>query len=115
MKIKEILHDNIAVLSVSGKMMSGPETQKLHEHVSELVAKDVINIVVDLSKVKWLNSTGLGTLMSCFTTLVKKGGALKLSGVTEGVKSLLMLTQLITFFEHFDTPEEAVVSFKESS
>jgi len=112
MKIKETIEDNIALLKVSGNLMGGPETQELHEHVRSLVGDGVTKIVVDLSAVKWLNSSGLGVLMAAFSTVKNKGGSLILAGVTEKVKSLLMITQLLNFFQTFETTDEAIASLK---
>ena len=110
MKIKEKMHDKVAVLTVSGKMM-GPEAQKLHVHVKGLVADGILSIVIDLSKVNLLNSMGLGALMASWGTVTKKGGVLRLAGITKKIESLLMITKLITFFEHFETVDRAVASY----
>lgn len=114
MQIKETIHDGIAVLKLRGKLMGGPETQELHDHVRGLVADEVKNIVIDLSNVKWLNSSGLGVLMASYTTLKNNGGSLKLAGVTEKVESLLAITQLINFFETYETVDRAISSFKKT-
>ncbi|MDZ7373873.1 MAG: STAS domain-containing protein [candidate division KSB1 bacterium] len=112
MTIKEEKRDGIAVLTVKGKMMGGPETAALHQKVKDLIAEGVKKVVIDLSGVKWLNSSGLGVLMGAMTSLRNAGGDLKLSGVTDKVQSLFMITKLITIFDTYDTPEEAVAAFQ---
>jgi anti-sigma B factor antagonist len=112
MKIKEKIEGDVAVLQISGKLMGGPETQELHDHIKGLIADNIKKIVIDLSKVKWMNSSGLGVLMASYTTVKNKGGELKLANVTEKVNNLLMITQLITIFKTFETVERAVASFK---
>lgn len=112
MGVKEKIIDNIAILAVGGKLMGGPETDELREKVYSLVNDEITKIVIDLSKLKWLNSSGLGALMACHTTLVNKGGSLKLAHATERVKSLLMITQLIKIFENYETVDRALASFK---
>lgn len=107
--IKE--YDGVTVISVKGNLMGGPETVAIHEKVKELIEKDVKKIVIDLAKVKWMNSSGLGTMMGCLTSLKNAGGELRLSGVTEKVKSLFMMTKLITIFDTHDTVEDAVAAF----
>ncbi|MCP4725075.1 MAG: STAS domain-containing protein [bacterium] len=114
MGIKEKIIDNVAVLVVGGKLMGGPETDDLREKVYSLVSDDMTRVVIDLSKLKWLNSSGLGALMACHTTLVNKGGTLKLAHATERVKSLLMITQLMKIFENYETVDRALASFKSS-
>ena len=65
MALKEKIEENIAVLTVSGKLMGGDETREVHEKVKSLIADGLKKVVIDLSKVKWLNSSGLGMLISC--------------------------------------------------
>jgi anti-sigma B factor antagonist len=67
--------------------------------------------VIDLGKVDWMNSTGLGLLISGLTTLKKSGGELKLANVTDKIQSLLTITKLVTIFKSFDTVDEAIQSF----
>lgn len=113
MKIKEKIEHDIAVLSVSGNMMGGPETQKLHEKVKSLLNDGIKKIVIDLSGVKWMNSSGLGTLMAALASIEEAGGKLKLAGVAEKVQSLLMITQLMKVFETYESVERACASFLE--
>ncbi len=111
MQIKEQMQGDVAVLELKGKLMGGPETTAIHNKVKELVGNGVKKIVVDLGKVKWMNSSGLGALMGSLTTTKNAGGELKLARVTEKVKSLFMITKLITIFETYESVEEAVASF----
>jgi anti-sigma B factor antagonist len=112
MAIKERMQDDIAILELKGKLMGGSETLAVHEKVKELIDKDVKKVVIDLGKVSWMNSTGLGALMGAMTSLRNADGELKLSRVTEKVKSLFMVTKLITIFDTFETEEEAIDAFK---
>jgi len=111
MNIKAEEFDGVVVLSIKGNLMGGPETISVHEKVKEFVAQGKKKIVIDLSGVKWMNSSGLGAMMGCLTSLKNAKGDLKLSGVTEKVKSLFMITKLITIFETYNSPEEAVKAF----
>lgn len=112
MALKEQMHGDVAVIDLKGKLMGGPETSAVHTKVKELVADGVKKVVFDLSKVTWMNSTGLGALMGSMTTLRNADGDLKLSNVTDKVKSLFMITKLITIFDTFDTVEDAINAFK---
>ena len=110
MKIKEKIANNVAVLSLHGKMMGGPETTALHDHIRGLMKDGISKVVIDLGGVKWINSSGLGVLMAAMTTLKNIEGQMKLANVTEKVESLLMITQLIRIFETFDSVDRAVAS-----
>ena len=103
---------DITMLGVKGNLMGGPETIAVHEKVKELIGQGKSKVVMDFSHVKWMNSSGLGTIMGCLTSLRNAKGDLKLSGVTEKVESLFMITKLITLFETYGSPEEAVGAFK---
>lgn len=111
MEIKEEIRGDVAVLHLSGKMMGGPDTMKLHEHVKGLIADGLRKLVIDLANIKWLNSSGMGALIMCLASIRNAGGQLKLSAITEKVESLLMITHLLTVFETSETADRAVASF----
>ncbi len=113
MKIKEKIENHVAVLSLHGKMMGGPETTALHDHIRGLMKDGINKVVIDLGGVKWINSSGLGVLMAAMTTLKNSEGQMKLANVTEKVESLLMITQLIRIFDTFDSVDRAVSSMSE--
>ena len=115
MKIKEKIEGDVAILSISGNMMGGPETMALHEKVKSLGADEIKRVVIDLKGVKWMNSSGLGVLMACMSTLNNSGGKLKLASVTDKVKSLLVITQLMRIFDTYESAERAVASFYDES
>lgn len=111
MTIKEEIRGDVAVLHLSGKMMGGPDTMKIHEQVKSLIADGIRKLVIDLADVKWLNSSGMGALIMCLTSVKNAGGHLKLAAITEKVESLLMITHLMTVFETVETADRAVASF----
>ncbi len=111
--VKEV--GSVAVLKVGGNLMGGSETIAVHEKVKELIKGNKNKVVIDLSKVSWMNSSGLGTLMGCMTSLRNAKGELKLIGVADKVKNLFIITKLITLFETYDTEEEAIKSFQKTS
>jgi anti-sigma B factor antagonist len=102
---------SVVVLKVGGNLMGGPETIAVHEKVKELIKQNKHNVVIDLSKVSWMNSSGLGSLMGCMTSLKNAKGELKLIGVTDKVKNLCIITKLITLFETYTTEQDAIDAF----
>jgi anti-sigma B factor antagonist len=112
MKLTYREQNGVVILEPKGKIMGGPDATLLHDQLHEFIDQSKKKVVIDLGKVDWMNSTGLGILISGLTTLRNNGGELKLANVTEKIQSLLTITKLITVFECFDSVEEAVKSFK---
>jgi anti-sigma B factor antagonist len=112
MKLTSREENGIVVLEPKGKIMGGPDATILHDQLHEFIDRDKKKVVIDLSKVEWMNSTGLGILISGLTTLRNNGGELKLARVTEKIESLLTITKLITVFDSYDSVEEALKSFE---
>jgi len=107
MKFDDFLEGDVAVIDVSGKIMGGEETTLFHGKIHEYIQQNKKNIVIDLSKVDWMNSVGLGMLISALTTVKNAGGRLVLANITK-IESILTITRLISVFEHYDTREEAL-------
>ena len=112
MKLNSREQDGIVILEPKGKIMGGPDATALRESVRDLINEDKKKVIIDLAGVDWMNSTGLGILISCLTTLKNAGGELKLSNVTDKIKSLLTITKLITVFDTYDSTDEAVTVLK---
>jgi anti-sigma B factor antagonist len=112
MKITEDIREDVAVLTVTGALMSGPEVAGFHDHIKKLIKDGIKNVVVDFSKVKWFGSSMLGVMTASLTTARNEGGDLRLTGITKKIESILMVTQLAGIFRTLDTVDRAVASFK---
>ena len=112
MALKEEMKGGIYILEIKGKLMGGPETTEIHKRVKDLAENGVKKIVIDLGKVSWMNSTGLGALMSSLTTIRNADGDLKIARATDKVKSLFMVTKLITIFDSYDSVDDALKAFQ---
>lgn len=111
MKVKIIERYEAVILELKGNVMGGPEAIEFSDSLKKLISEGKKNIVLDLSEVKFMNSSGLGMMISGLTTVKKEGAALKLACVAEKIQSLLMITKLITIFETYDTIDDAIKSF----
>jgi len=111
MKIKTVEQYNAVVIEIKGNIMGGPEAGELNELLHKFIDEGKKNVIIDLSDVKFMNSSGLGMLISAFTTMKNGGGNLKLANATDKINSLLLITKLVTIFENFDSVDEAVKSF----
>jgi len=104
---------NSVVITLKGNVMGGPDGAKLHDTLHELKEGGKTNVVVDLSKVKFMNSSGLGMLISAMTTMRNAGGDLRLAKVADRIQSLLVITKLITVFKHYESVEDAAKSYED--
>lgn len=102
---------NCVVIDFKGNVMGGPDAVSLNEKLHELIDQDKKNIIVDLGKVKFMNSSGLGMLIGALTTMKNAGGDLRIANASNKIESLLIITKLITVFENFKTLDEAVASY----
>jgi anti-sigma B factor antagonist len=101
----------VALLTLRGKIMGGPDAVALNEHIHKLVEQGVRRAVVDLRGVEAMNSSGLGMLIGGLTTMRNVGGDLKLANASPKIRELLNVTKLLTIFEHYESSESAVSSF----
>lgn len=110
LKTKDI--KGVTLIELKGNVMGGPDASSLNEELHKLIDGGKKNIVVDLGDVKFMNSSGLGMLIGALTTVRNAGGQLKLARASEKIESLLIVTKLITVFEHHEKVDEAIGSFK---
>lgn len=110
MKFEDSLEGNIVIIEVSGKIMGGEETTMFHGKIHEYIQLHKNHVVIDLGKVDWMNSVGLGMLISALTTVKNAGGRLVLANISK-IESILTITRLISVFEHYDSRQEAIDSF----
>ena len=111
MKVKTSEKYGAVVIELKGNVMGGDDTKEFNDLLHKLVDGGKLNVIVDLSDVKFMNSSGLGMLIGGLTTMKKANGSLKLARVSEKIESLLIITKLITIFESYESVEEAVNSF----
>jgi anti-sigma B factor antagonist len=103
--------NNIVVIHLEGNVMGGPEAVKVNEEINQLLDNKKEKLIIDLSKVNRMNSSGLGILINALTTFKQNGGELKLANLTDRVKGLLAITKLNTIFETYDNVDSAINSF----
>ncbi len=111
MKIKRDEQDGVVILRLEGKLMGGPDADSIHTAIRESIDAGQKNVLVDLGKVSWVNSTGLGILIANYTTLKREGGMLRLLNVSKRIESILMVTKLNTIFESYNDEAEALGRF----
>src|SRR5262245_21521973 len=102
LQINQREKEEIVILDVDGRLVVGEECSQIRERIQALAAAGRNRVILNLQEVDYIDSTGLGALVICFTTLKKAGGALKLLNLTKRNIELLVLTKLTTVFEIFN-------------
>ena len=103
---------DVSIVDFSGKITLGDGSALLRKTIRELVENGQKKIIISLYDVDYIDSSGIGELVSGFTTVTNSGGQLKLLNLNKRVKDLLQITKLYTVFEVFDDEAKAVQSFK---
>jgi anti-sigma B factor antagonist len=108
MKLLDRQENGATVLELKGKIKGSQDGNILYDKLRDLIQKNRKKVVIDLSKVDWINSRGLGILISGLKIMHRNDGELNLAAAADKVKSLLILTKIITVFKNYDTVEEAI-------
>jgi anti-sigma B factor antagonist len=112
MKVTTRIVDHVAILDLSGRITLGEGSVQLRDAIRDLVAQGQKNILLNLSEVNYIDSSGIGELVSAFTSVKNQGGQLKLLNLTKKVHDLLQITKLYTVFDVRDDEAHAVESFQ---
>jgi anti-sigma B factor antagonist len=111
MKISTRQVDGVTILDLSGRITLGEGSVVLRDAVRDLLTKGQKHILLNLGDVSYIDSSGIGELVSAFTTVRNQGGELKLLNLTKKVHDLLQITKLYTVFDIKDDEASAVASF----
>ena len=111
MQITERHVGDVAIVDMSGRLVLGESDELLRDKVNSLVQQGHKHVLVNLSQVTYMDSSGIGELVGCYTTVTRRGGALKLLGLTKRISDLLTITKLVTVFDTYETEKEAIASF----
>lgn len=103
--------NGVEILKLEGKITIGAGDQQLREVISGMVNEGKIKILLDMSGVTTIDSSGIGELVGSYTTVANRGGKLKLLHLPAKLNELLHITQLITVFEVYENEQEGVSSF----
>jgi anti-sigma B factor antagonist len=106
---REVSH--VTIVDIKGRITLGDETERLRETVRNLISEGKKKIILNLADVDFIDSSGVGELVSSFTTVRNAGGDLKLLNLTQKVQDILNVTKLYTVFDVKDDEFTAVKSF----
>jgi anti-sigma B factor antagonist len=101
----------VSILDLKGKITIGSGDVQLRETINRLVDEGKKNILINMQDVTTIDSSGIGELVGCYTSVTNKGGKLKLLHLPPKISDVLTVTQLITVFDVFESESEAVTSY----
>lgn len=115
MHIQERAVGSVTILDLKGKLIHGDGDELLRDKIHSLLHQGCKNVVVNLGGVDYIDSAGLGEIVSSLTTMRRDGGSIKLLNLTKRVQDLLSITKLLTVFETFSSEKDVVSSFSSMS
>jgi anti-sigma B factor antagonist len=112
LNISERQVGDITILDMDGKITIGEGSVALRTAIRRLLEEGKKKILLNLAKVGYIDSSGIGELVSSYTAINKESGELKLLNLTQKLQDLLTITKLLTVFDVYESEEEALASFK---
>ena len=103
--------DGISIVDVSGRITLGEGSSSVRDALRDLISKGEKKVLLNLSEVSYIDSSGIGELVAGYTTISNQGGTLKLVGLNKRVKDLLQITKLYTVFDVHEEEAHALRSF----
>jgi len=108
MKLKKREADGVLVVYVEGKMVGGSDSDKFHDFIKGLLAEGHRQFAINLKKVPWADSRGVGMLIGAHTSIQNANGSLVLTNIADRIDSILTITRLLLIFKTFDSEKEAI-------
>ena len=111
MKIETRTIGDVRVLDCSGKITLGEGTMTVRNAVRDILKSNGKKIILNLADVNYIDSSGIGELVSSYTTVANNGGSLRLLNLTKKIQELLAITKLLTVFQVYENEQSALASF----
>ena len=104
--------NGVTLVELAGKIILGEESGALREKIKDLIATGKTKLLLNLARISFIDSAGVGTLVSAYTSARSQGGEVKLSSLTKKFRETLQVTRLLTVFEVFDDDAAGIASFR---
>ncbi len=108
MKYREKTAGDVAVLALNGKIMGGPDFERFHKDVKDMIAEGRRKFLFDMTGATWLNSTGVGIMVSAYLSIKSEHGRLVICGANKRIKGIYYVSQLDKIFETYDSVDEGM-------
>jgi anti-sigma B factor antagonist len=109
--IQQREHEGIVILDLKGRITVGPEATALRDRIAALIQAGTVNMILNMGNVAYIDSTGLGALVMCATSVRRQSGNMKLLNLNRRNIELLIMTKIATVFDLFADEQDAVNSF----
>ena len=110
--VRTKLQKDVAIVNVKGMLMGDETTDLFRSTVKQLVEEGTRKIILDFSKVSWINSHGVGALMACYASVSKAEGRIGLTGIKSKVNQIMTITKVHRLFDQYPTVKHALEDFK---
>ena len=107
--------DDVSIVALHGRITLGEESSFLRNKIDQLISQGSAKILLDVGDVSYIDSAGLGELVSCFISVQNQGGILKLLNLEKRISGILQITKLHTVFEVYSDEAKAVASFRQTA
>ena len=111
MEIEQRPSGDVMILDLKGKLTIGSGDELLKDKIHSLIQQGHRKLLLNVAAVPYVDSAGLGAIVSSYTTVSREGGSLKLLGLTSRIRDLLAITKLLTVFDTYESESDAVASF----
>ncbi len=113
MKLRQRTHGEVTILDLNGRLILGDGEQLFRDTVDDLIQRGRTKVLLNLTGVTYIDSAGIGTMMWKYSTLLGRGGALKLLNPQSRTETVLAVTRLLTILETFHDEAAAIASFSQ--
>lgn len=108
---RTVQNGKVAIIEIKGALVGDEDTDRFRETIADFIEQGNKCLVVNMQRVNYMNSSGVGALIAAHTSYTKSGGEVRLAGIGNNVQNLLMVTRLIDVFDVYDNVDEAIESF----
>jgi len=110
-KMRTVSNGKIGIIEIKGSLVGDKDTDEFRETVADLIEQGNKSLIIDLSKVNYMNSSGIGSLIAVHSSYSKNGGVVKLTGLSSSVQNLFVVTKLIDVFDVHENVDQAIGTF----
>jgi len=110
-KSRTISDGKIAIIEIKGSLIGDEETDLFREHITDFIEQGNKSLIINLEKLNYMNSSGIGAIITAHSSYKKNGGEIKLVGLSQNIQNLFAVTRLVEIFDVHENMNEAIASY----